>query len=216
MMPSSPAPALVLFAAMLSSHLAHAQDRFHDPKAVLKEHFWGDLYASGGKTFFCGEPFEKKTVTVTDSYLYAKTWMRDHLDCGTPWQCRSNSTDYQRMASDLHNIVPESTRFELDRGSAKFENLDDSVESNACGYKRAFGLIEPPDRIKGDIARAMLYMHVTYELPLYGDLNQLKSWNREDPPSDEEKERNLRISEIQGNENSFITYPSQAEIVTLP
>ena len=201
---------------LLGSSVALSQDRFFDPKATLKEHFWGDLYDNGGRTFFCDKPFEKKSILVTDSYIYATVWMRDYLECGTPWQCRSDNRDYQRMASDLHNIYPEESRFEIERGAAKFEDLNPKTPEEGCGYKRAFGVIEPPDRIKGDIARALLYMHATYQLPLYGDLNQLKRWNRLDPPSISEMDRNLRIADIQGNENTFITYPGQAEIVTLP
>ena len=134
----------------------------------------------------------------------------------TPWQCRENNRDYQRMASDLHNIVPENARFDYERRAAKFEDLPAGTAVEGCGYKRSFGIIEPPASIKGDIARALLYMHTTYGLPLYGDLNQLKTWTRIDPPSDTEMARNLRIAELQGNENPFITHPEQAEIVTLP
>ena len=206
---------LVLGSLMLGSAV-QAQNTLTDPKVALKDFFWGQLYATGGKTFFCEEPFDRKSVLISEGYIYSTTWMRDSLECGTPWQCRENSADYKRMASDLHNIYPENARFDLDRRAAKFEDLPPSNITEECGYKRSFGIIEPPTRIKGDIARAMLYMITTYNLPLYGDLNQLKAWNRIDPPTDEEKDRNLKISKIQGNENPFITFPEQAEIVTLP
>ena len=116
----------------------------------------------------------------------------------------------------MHNIFPENARFDLDRRAARFEDLPDETSVESCGFKRSFGIIEPPDRIKGDIARALLYMNRAYNLPLHGDLNQLKHWNRIDPPSDEEKARNLKIADLQGNGNQFILYPELAEIVTLP
>lgn len=195
---------------------AEAQTRNTDPKKTLKEQFWGQLYKDGGTTLFCGQTFDRKSVLVGELHVYSTTWMRDSLGCGTPWQCRERSTDYQRMASDMHNIFPEEARFELERRSAKFEELPSSNETEGCGYRRSFGIIDPPDSIKGEIARALLYMHTTYGLPLYGDLNQLKRWNRMDPPSEDEKARNLKIADLQGNENPFITYPEQAEIVTAP
>ncbi len=206
---------LVILLLPLSTHL-QAQDRFTDPKSTLNDYFWAQLYQAGGTTLICQEPFERKGILITEGYVYSTTWMRDHLECGTPWQCRENSPAYQRMASDLHNVYPENSRFDLDRRAARFEDLPSDTATEGCGYKRSFGIIEPPLQVKGDIARALLYMHTTYGLPLHGDLNQLKAWTRMDPPSETEKERNLRIAEMQGNENPFITHPEQAEIVTLP
>ncbi|WP_241566997.1 endonuclease [Hahella sp. KA22] len=201
----------VFMAGLLN--VTHAQTKFNDPKQTLKEEFWGKLYANGGKTFFCKKEFSKKSILVTESYIYSSLWIRDNLECGTPRQCRENNEAYRRMASDLHNIYPEDARFELERRAAKFEELGNEVKANECGIRQVFGIIDPPDDIKGDIARSLLYMHTTYNLPLYGNLDQLKRWSRADPPTPEEIARDIQIRELQGNSNPFITHPESADQV---
>ncbi len=198
-----------------SPFYAAGQTAFNDPKNTLKEEFWGKLYANGGKTLICKKEFSKKSILVTESYIYSSLWIRDILDCGTPRQCRENSERYRQLTSDLHNIYPEDARFELERRAAKFEELDDSVPLTDCDIKRVFGVIEPPDVVKGDIARSLFYMHTTYDLPLYGDLNQLKRWHRADPPSKEEINRNNAIKALQGNDNIYIVKPETANNLTI-
>ncbi|WP_250654876.1 endonuclease [Alkalimarinus coralli] len=199
---------LIVFLAFCTS--AQAQTRFNDPKETLKKYFWGELYKDGGTTFYCKKPFTKKNVLVTDSHIYSTGWVRDHLACGTPRQCRNESEQYRQITSDLHNIVPADSRFELKRKNARFGELGDEVEIENCGFRRSFQLLQPPEEIKGDIARAILYMHDTYKLPIMGAIDDLKRWNRADPPSEEEIARNKRVGEIQGNENPFINTPERA------
>ena len=206
----------VVAACLITANVAHSagQTAFSDPKTTLKDEFWGKLYANGGTTLICKKEFSKKSILVTESYIYSTLWIRDNLDCGTPRQCRENSERYRRLTSDLHNIFPEDARFELERRAAKFEELDDSVPLSECDIKRVFGVIEPPDEVKGDIARSLLYMYTTYDLPLYGDLDQLKRWHQADPPSKEEIERNNAIKALQGNDNIFIIKPEASDSLT--
>jgi endonuclease I len=88
---------------------------------------------------------------------------------------------------------------------------------------------EPPDDMKGDIARAMFYMAVRYNgdlfnepdlelvedlgwlgsgFPYMGKLSTLIQWHLDDPPSPEEMLRNdLIYTLFQGNRNPFIDHP---------
>lgn len=98
---------------------------------------------------------------------------------------------------------------------------------------------EPPDEVKGDVARMIFYMVVRYngdgdsggvalnvvdgvgtdEGPnttnngVIGDLASLKAWHEEDPVSDEEKHRNNIIYDVQGNRNPFIDNPHFVDII---
>jgi endonuclease I len=55
-------------------------------------------------------------------------------------------------------------------------------------------------------------MRATYELPLDdATLELMKAWNREDPPSKQELERNAAIERIQGRRNAFIDKPELVE-----
>ena len=62
--------------------------------------------------------------------------------------------------------------------------------------------------MRGDIARAMLYMEHRHGLTLSQRTRaQLLRWHRDDPPSDEERRRNDAIERIQGNRNPYIDDP---------
>ena len=200
---------LIIFSLLCT--VVQAQTTFNDPKNTLKKHFWGELYKEGGTTFYCKKPFTKKNILITNSYIYSSSWVRDHLTCGTPRQCRNENEQYRQITSDLHNIVPADSRFELKRKSSLFGAVGDQVEKEACDFRRSYLLLQPPKDIKGDIARAIFYMHTSYQLPIMGTIDDLKRWNLEDPPSEEEIERNKRINEIQGNENIYINNPEKAD-----
>ena len=72
----------------------------------------------------------------------------------------------------------------------------------------------PAVNIKGDIARAYLYMSYQYKIDLQEVReNKLRKWHFEDPPDDWEENRNDRIEAIQGNRNPFIDHPEWVERV---
>jgi deoxyribonuclease-1 len=65
--------------------------------------------------------------------------------------------------------------------------------------------VEPRPAVRGDIARAMLYMSDRYGLKLYRRQREiLERWNRQDPPDDAERARNRRIKRVQGWGNPWI------------
>ena len=66
-----------------------------------------------------------------------------------------------------------------------------------------------------NIARSIFYMHSQYGAPVDKDmLLELKRWNRQDPPSNQEMIRNNRIEELQGNRNPYIDNPTLAEQIS--
>lgn len=184
-----------------------AQADVHDPENVIETQFWGNLYANGGKTFYCDKAFTSKTPLMGESYVYSTSWIKDHLQCGTARQCKRESPKYLEILSDLHNIVPADSYFDFKRKTSSFGTVPESVEANECGIRKSFNVIEPANNIKGDIARIIVYMHTTYDLPLKQPINELIQWNELDPPSPEELERNKKIAEIQGQGNVYVEQP---------
>jgi len=180
-----------------------------DPSKIIKNHFWGTLYKNGGETFYCKKTFKRKGPLLSESYIYSTSWIREHLGCGTNRQCKRESEEYRKIISDLHNIVPAESYFEFKRKNSIFATLDKSVPIKECGTRKKLHLLEPADDIKGDIARTLLYMHSTYNLPLVGRLTDLSLWNQKDPPSKAEIARDAAITEIQGNGNPFVTDPGR-------
>jgi deoxyribonuclease-1 len=122
---------------------------------------------------------------------------------------------YGYIASDLHNLYPAMNRVELARRNAHFGELDDSVPSKFadidCDMKTSFQLVEPRDAAKGNIARAIFYMHIEYDLPIVGQVQMYKRWHQMDPPDAEEKARNDKIASLQGSRNRFIDSPELVE-----
>lgn len=198
---------------LLTTTLVIGQNtRFSDPETVVSEHFWGNLYANGGKSFFCDTAFTSKGFVLTDGYVYPLADVRSALDCGTSRQCEQNNR-YRQIASDMHNMIPVRSRTEMGRRNARYEDLGSSVSGDECGIRQSAQFFEPPVRVKGDVARTVAYMVDTYNLPWLGSSAVFKGWNRLDPPDDGELTRHRRIAEIQGNDNPFVTNPEAMERV---
>lgn len=197
----------VSLALALSASLVIGQNvRFTDPDTVVRDQFWGELYAGGGNSFFCATPFASKGFVMTDGYVYPLADVRTALACGTSSQC-SQDNQYRRISSDLHNMVPVRTRVEMRRRSVRYENLGDAARVDACGIRESAQFFEPPEQVKGDVARTVAYMVDSYGLPWLGATAVFQGWHELDPPSDKELVRHRQIAELQGNENPFVMNP---------
>jgi deoxyribonuclease-1 len=118
------------------------------------------------------------------------------------------SSNYRNMKSDLHNIVPMIEELHEDRKAfVPGEIQGEKSEYGACDFELdpARKIYEPPDSVKGDVARAYLYMADTYGMRLKAeDRNLMLKWHKADPPDKWETERNRRIKAIQKTGNPFI------------
>ena len=171
--------------------------------------FWNQLYPTGGNTLYCDQAFTKKTMAIDIDHAYSLKQMAEHLKCPSQRAC-SNNPDFQRMAADLHNQFPAEKKIIRSRRDSQFGTVPGSDYAIAeCQFKTTFQEIEPRDGAKGDIARAVLYMHKEYGLPLPGRHDLMRQWNEIDPVDDAERARNNRIEAIQGIRNSFIDHPDQ-------
>lgn len=202
---------IVTLILLLAPPLANGQNtRFSDPDTVVRDQFWGDLYADGGTSFFCETPFKNKGFTMTEGHIYPLAAVRSALGCGTSSQCDRDDR-YRQIASDLHNMVPVSSRVEMRRRNARYEELSAGAREDECGNRESAQFFEPPGKVKGDVARAVAYMVDTYDLPWVGASSVFKNWNRIDPPDDSELTRHRQVSELQGNENLFILNPDRMD-----
>jgi deoxyribonuclease-1 len=191
---------------------ASGQTQLGDPKQAIAQAFWQDLYGAGGTTLYCGQSFDTPSGTFTASPLYSSKQLKSALRCVTDRQCTIMNPRYPYIAADLHNHYPALSRVELARRNAQFADLADDVPSKfadiGCDLKTSFQLVEPRDEAKGNIARAIFYMHVEYDLPIVGLVPMYKAWHRLDPPDAEEKARNDKIEALQGTRNRFIDDPT--------
>ena len=83
---------------------------------------------------------------------------------------------------------------------------------DSCDFERASSLVEPRREARGNIARAIFYMHKEYELPVPEAMKPLLlQWHKDDPVSEAERRRNKKIEELQGIRNAFIDDPTLAD-----
>jgi endonuclease I len=157
----------------------------------------------------------------------ADDWNREHV-----WpQSHGGFGTAVGPGTDIHHLRPEDVSVNSARGNLDFDEGGSTVDQ--CRGCAADGdSFEPPDEVKGDVARMILYMAVRYEggdgrpdlevndsvgnggRPAVGRLSELLEWNAADPPSEPEMERNDRIYEDwQHNRNPFIDHPEWADAI---
>lgn len=143
-------------------------------------------------------------------------WAKSHGDFGTT----------NGPGTDIHHLRPTDVQVNSTRGNLDFANGGSAV-TNCSDCKRSANSFEPPDRVKGDVARMLFYMAVRYESgdrvdlelndllnngsnPYHGKLSVLLEWNEQDPVDAFEMNRNNVIYSIQENRNPFIDHPEWA------
>ncbi|MHC0036457.1 endonuclease [Pseudoneobacillus sp. C159] len=152
-------------------------------------------------------------------------WNREHV-----WaKSHGNFGTSVGPGTDIHHLRPTDASVNSTRGHLDFdEGGKPQGECVGCFYDG--DSFEPPDRVKGDVARMLMYMAVRYEgngeidleladkvntypTPYHGKLSTLLKWHKQDPPDAFEIRRNNRIQEIQGNRNPFIDHPEWVELI---
>lgn len=118
------------------------------------------------------------------------------------------------MRADLHHLRPTFSKPNNYRKTAPFYYVNSPFYSTNSGAKFDGEYFEPPDAVKGDVARSLFYFIVRYynrkiKPSNYDDffVSKIKTylqWNRQDPPDSYEKQRNDRIYTYQGNRNPFV------------
>lgn len=194
--------------------------------------YWysSDTNGGVGTMLFYSDVFLPKGGSLTREHVWPK----------------SHGTFYESGAgSDLHHLRPEDYHVNAARSNYTFGNVrskcsawdtqsyqdkvvlwySDSYSSDGCR-----GLVEVADNVKGDVARILLYVYVTYEQPnlctntsavdvdgehsdgrkVIDSLTTLLDWCRYDPVDAWEMRRNDVVQELQGNRNVFIDYPELA------
>ena len=123
----------------------------------------------------------------------------------------SKSYPYKMQESDLFHLYPTDTIANSFRGHLEFEEVYNTEKIPSCALSKRgmdsqnhFGF-EPPDKVKGDLARSLFYFSVRYKMPIPDNEEEiLRKWNLDDPVDSEEKLKNNLIMEAQGNRNPFI------------
>lgn len=218
--------------SLLSSIALGAPASFDQAKVEAKRHVYydrtqaGTLYCqcpwrwvgrSAGRTELsqCGyeirtqavraERIEWEHVVPASRFGQPKQCWRE----GGRSNCSRNDPDFRMMESDLHNLSPAVGEVNADRSNYTFAELP-HVEPvyGACDFRvdTQSRQADPPDSVKGKIARIYFYMHDRYDLPMSQEKQiTLVRWDEQFPPTDWERERDRRIAQRMGHSNPFVT-----------
>ncbi|MBX2986371.1 MAG: endonuclease [Bdellovibrionaceae bacterium] len=126
----------------------------------------------------------------------------------------------EEQKSDLHHLYPTNSQMNSTRSSFPFGEVREQRNGRLACDNGRFGLpssrsglvFEPPQGHKGNVARALFYFSVRYELRIDPEQEAtLRQWNRMDPPDQDEIARNNEIFKAQGSRNPFIDFPQLAD-----
>ena len=143
-------------------------------------------------------------------------WREGHEDCvskkGKPFKgrncARKMREDFRYMEADMYNLYPAIGEINGLRSNYRFDMIaGEDREFGACDFEIQNKTAEPPEHIRGDIARTYQYMHNAY--PGHGIISKAnrklyEAWSKQDPVDEWECERCKRIEMIQGNVNEVL------------
>lgn len=170
--------------------------------------FWRGLYPEGGRGLYCGRRFGAYDRRYNIEHVFPMAWVARQLKCGDREQCRRRSERFNRIESDMHNMFPARKDLNQLRRSYAYGIIQgERWVAPDCDFEvdDRRRRVEPRPAVRGDIARAMLYMADRYRLNLFRRQRDLMlQWHRQDPPDQEEVRRNRIIRKLQGNGNPWI------------
>lgn len=181
------------------------------------------------------------TSTYVDAIPFGQRgWVKENI---FPTTRRGSIGSEGPDLSDVHNIRPNGVLANTVRGDRFFgecgvltpnpERCQQPAEGAADDTCVCDTVFTPPANVKGDIARALLYMDLRYDgtdfpgtlnlrltdCPVQPEhdmayLSQMLQWHMEDPPDEAEITRNNKICEHwQGNRNPFVDVPDLAQVL---
>jgi deoxyribonuclease-1 len=143
-------------------------------------------------------------------------WKEGHPDCVKPdgrkykgrWCCAKRGVDeeFRSMHLDLQNLVPVIDGLRKARSGYPFGEISgEERRYGTCDFEVQERVVEPPRSKRGDIARVYLYLADIHGMPMLpAEREMFEKWHQEDPPSQWERKRNLRIKETQQVGNPYV------------
>ncbi|MFC5079579.1 Extracellular deoxyribonuclease precursor [Vibrio thalassae] len=156
---------------------------------------------------------EKRANRIEHEHVKSAWAMGHQRQC---WQnggrknCVKTDASFKVMEADPHNLFPSIGEVNSDRSNYRFSQWKgiQGATYGQCELQVDFKArkVMPPQRARGVVARAQLYIADQYGVRLSNSERQLfDAWNKQHPPLLWECERNLYIKSWWGNDNSFVT-----------
>lgn len=102
---------------------------------------------------------------------------------------------FRHAEADLHNLFPAAGELNGDRKDKPYGDIPgEERRYGVCDFEVSANAAEPREEVRGELARAILFMDRTYGPFLTDELRQrYQAWSDGDPPDDWELERERRI-----------------------
>ena len=178
--------------------------------------------------------YSGRSVDADQEYNNGAGWNREHV-----WaKSRGDFGTTKGAGTDVHHLRACDISVNSTRNNRNFDTCITCVDvidggfDTGSKYDDNLWTFEPRDKVKGDVARMIFYMAVSYEgegdepdleltntllnntdqSPLHAVYTTLLHWNRVDPVNDWERNRNdIIYNDYQHNRNPFIDFPELAE-----
>lgn len=175
----------------------------------------------------------------TAAYNATPRFSTEHL-----WPQNRGATEGTPAHADLHHLAPVRQSINASRGDDAFGEVPDAEADRWWGpvngvfsappplaFRDLYGekrngsasLMEPPESVKGDLARSMFYVWTVYgphggplargalDAAFFGQmLPTLLAWSASDPADDSERTRSSTVARWQGTPNPFVVDASLA------
>ena len=112
--------------------------------------------------------------------------------------------------NDPHNLFPAGGEVNGDRSAYPYGTIEGEPRSyGACDFEVGGRpkVAEPADAVRGELARAMLYMAERYAVDVRVTHEELLEWHESDSPDHWERVRARRIEAATGLRNPYIGVP---------
>ncbi len=241
--------ALLAFSTLQAQPLPYYQDAYNESGEDLREALYDIIKvhtrlpytSSSTDTWDVLKVSDKDTTTTINvcliyagvsvngpqEYNNGQGWNREHV---WPQSLGSFNTSVG-VGTDVHNLKPADGGLNSLRSNHEYDDLGSTgsgVNYNGAAtgnrINGSAGLFEPRDKVKGDLARIILYMDLRYEGAgtepdlvarealtsggtTFAVLSTLIAWHWADPVDSFELNRNDVIHNMQGNRNPFIDHP---------
>lgn len=121
--------------------------------------------------------------------------------------CEKIDPEFRRKEAELYNLWPAVGAVNQERSNFRFGYLENKRGFYGCEFEadKVKKVAEPPDRAKGIVARANLFMADKYQVELSPEQKKLlQKWNKQFPPDFWELAWAAEVANIVGYPNPYI------------
>lgn len=195
-----------------SNCYSHINIGYSQARKVLFGNIYRQLDSRGTfvEDVYCGKKFYYRHLDDVSN-------MGSEVNIEHTWPQSKFTTRFEKemQKSDLHHLFLTDSLANNRRANFQFGevgnghnelNVQDCEESK-LGVQRGEMIFTPPSEHKGNVARALFYFSVRYQMPIDNDEERvLRMWHEADPVDENELERHETIAQIQKVRNPFIDH----------